>query len=363
MIRSMLASPLLLALMAPFPVAAAGLFDADDTLELTLPVNFEALCRPSETPDCDYWPTVFRITLASGEQREVPVSIRRRDGWRAMHTNCQVPTLFVRFDTAAAAGTPFEGESELALTSHCGKGIARDSGKSPELPSDFERYVINEYLGYRMYNLVTEASLRVRLARIRYLDPEDPRRSITRDAFFAEHFRSLAARLDATALPPGSFEPDRLDQQAAVELALFQFMIGNTDWSIERQENILLLRFADGRDVPVLFDLDMSGLVNAHYAAPASGLPISHVRERMFLGTCHDHANWDAVFGKFRELNAAIQGVVMETPGLGRGDRRATGVYLDEFFGILDDSTAREHQIVSACRNRPEGAEMLSSSR
>lgn len=340
------------------PAQAQGadslLFASNEVLHLTMPIDFDELCRPSESPDCDFTPTVFEYTDSSGQLRSVPAGVRRRDGWRAAETNCQVPTLFVRFTAEDAVGTPFEGQTTLALTSHCGKGISSEKLESPELPSEFESYVINEYLSYRLFNLVTDTSLKVRLARITYVDPDNPRHQFTRDAFFAEHFESLARRLGAELMPARSFDPARLDVMSTAQLALFQFMIGNTDWSIPDQENILLLRFPDGLEVPVAYDLDMSGLVSAHYAYPAPGLPIVNVRQRYFLGYCHAGTDWDALFAKFSDLKIPFISMLVETPGLSRGESRMSRVYLDSFFDILDSPEARQAMIIDACRPWPE---------
>jgi len=330
------------------------LFDTHDVLELTMPVDFDMLCRPAETPDCDYWPTVFEYVDANGNQKTLPISIKRRDGWRAMQTNCQVPTIFVRFSQEDAVGTPFEGQPTLALTSHCGKGILDDTVRSRSLPDEFESYVSNEYLGYRLYNLLTDVSLRVRFIKITYTHPEDSRRDFTRNGFFAEHFETLAERKGARLLPAESFDPEKLDLNAADEMALFNFMIGNTDWSIENQDNVFLLSFPDGRDVPVLYDLDMSGLVNAHYASPTPGLPISKVKHRYYLGYCHPYTDWDALFAKFSGMEENFMKMVIETPGLGRGGRRESGVYLDTFFDTLDSEETRQTRIIERCRPMPE---------
>jgi hypothetical protein len=338
---------------APADARNPLLFESHALLELTMPVNFDTLCRPSQDPECDYLPTVFEYRDAAGNHRSVRIGIRRRDGWRAQRTNCQVPTLFVRFPGEDTRGTPFEGQTELALTSHCGKGISPDNVPSATLPDDFERYAVNEYLGYRLYNLFTEVSLRVRLARITYANPDNPRRSITNDAFFAEHFESLARRVEAELLPARSVDPARLDTRAADQMALFHFMIGNTDWSIAEQENVIILQFPGGEHVPVLYDLDLSGLVNAHYARPAPGLPIESVRQRYYLGYCHPDTDWTALFAKFRALEGDIARMVLETPRLGRGDRRAVGAYLDSFYEILDSPEARQRRIVEACQPWP----------
>jgi hypothetical protein len=332
------------------------LFESDAVLELAMPVDFAALCRPSQDPDCDFVAFPLEYRADDGSWQTLSVELRRRDGWRAQYTNCRIPTLFVRFPPESAVGTPFEGLSTLALTSHCGKGVVVEGGRSIELPSDFEPYVINEYLGYRLYNVLTDASLRVRLARIRYSDPENPRLSITRDAFFSEHFESLVRRNNAELVSEGQFDLARLDAEAASQLALFQYMIGNTDWSIERQDNIVILQMEDGRQVPVLYDLDQSGLVNPHYAKPAAGLPIRTVRQRFFQGFCYPDFDWDALFGTFIGSETEMKNVLSKVPGLRRGDRRIAGVYLDEFFDTLVRLEDRELLIVDGCQPFPSGA-------
>ena len=329
------------------------LFESDSVLKLTMPVDFETLCRPSQNRDCDFTPTVFEYVDRAGENHTIPIGILRRDGWRAMQTNCQVPTLYVRFGEEGTAGTIFEGQTTLPLTSHCGKGISPENVPSRRLPDWFESYVGNEYLGYRLYNLVTEASLRVRLVEITYTHPGRPRLDFTRKAFFSEHFEDLAKRVGAELLPPYSFDPGKLNFQAADQLALFQYMIGNTDWSIENQDNIILLRYPDGSHIPVLYDLDMSALVNAHYARPAASLPIKKVKQRYYMGYCHGDNDWDALFTKFRFLEESVMNILAEAPGLGRGDRRMSGSYLDSFFSAIATPELRQSQIIDACQPLP----------
>ena len=344
--------------LSPFNLAAETpeplLFDSHEVLELTMPVDFDSLCRPSKDPECDYAPTVFEYIDASGKPVSLPISIKRRDGWRALEANCQVPTIFVRFSDVDTAGTLFEGETTLALTSHCGKTLATDSDRSRPMPDEFESYVGNEYLGYRLYNLVTDISLRVRFIKITYANPEDPRRDFTRNAFFAEHIEKLADRMGAQLLPATHFDPAALDTKAADQMALFNFMVGNTDWSIEKQENVFLLRFPDSRDVPVIYDLDMSGLVNPYYAKPAPGLPIKKVKHRYYLGYCHPGTDWDALFAEFSGLEEEIMTMLVTSPGLGRGDRRESGAYLDSFFETLDSFESRNTRIVERCRPIPK---------
>ena len=55
-------------------------------------------------------------------------------------------------------GTIFEGQDKFRVVTHC-----RDR-------DEYEENVLEEYLAYRIYALLTEISFRVRLARITYGD-------------------------------------------------------------------------------------------------------------------------------------------------------------------------------------------------
>jgi hypothetical protein len=331
----------------------APLFATQSVLELSIPIDFKAMCRPRETPDCEFAPTVLEFNDEEGAERSIPIEIRIRGGWRALSKNCLVRLVFIRFDEHSSVGTPFEGQSLLALTTHCGRGLSVENMKANPKPVDFEYYLLKEYLGYRLYNEITDKSLNVRLARIDYTSPDKSSRYMRGYAFFAEHFQTLADRFDATLLPRKSFDSNILDTHSADLLALFQFMIGNTDWSVVRQRNTILIQPPDGKQVPVPYDLDMSGLVNAHYAGPPPLLPIENVRERYYLGFCHPDVDWDALFNHFQNRQDVLLALVEDIPMLGRSVRNSTQRFLKKFFVILNSIESRESKIVNACQPWP----------
>jgi len=150
----------------PADAPVSQLFDSHSVLNLTLPVDFEALCRPRETTDCAYTPTELKIEHEDGATQSIPIEIRIRGGWRSLTKNCNVPLLFVRFSEQNTAGTPFEGQSLLPLTTHCGKFHGLDNPIAARRHGTYEQVLLREYLGYRLYNLITDASLRIRLVLI-----------------------------------------------------------------------------------------------------------------------------------------------------------------------------------------------------
>jgi len=336
-------------LSASLAQAQDPLFASDTVLVLKIPLNFRELCRPRETGDCQFAPTTLVYDDVSGRARSLPIEVKVRGGWRSLSRNCSAPLLWIRFDSATTAGTPFEGQYLLPLTTHCGRGFSLWSMRRSSRQSDYEQFLLREFLGQRIYTLLTEFSLRSRLVRISYPDPDRPHRSALHYAFFTEHFDTLAARTGNQRLPRGNFDHEVLDAQASARLALFQYMIGNTDWSIARERNTMLLLTPDGRQLPVPYDLDMSGLVNADYAGPAPGLPIENVRQRYFLGFCQPGTDWEAVFAGFGEKRDAVLALTDRIPGFDGSSKRATLRYLQQFFEILDSPSERRERILDAC--------------
>jgi hypothetical protein len=349
-------SILLLAALPLLAEASTPLFDSDELLEITLTADFSELCHPRETEDCDFTPSTLTYRGADGKKLGLDVGIQVRGGWRSLSRNCSVPLLWVHFDPAVVEGTLFEGQSLLPLTTHCGRGISADPAFSGIRRSDYEQYVLREYLGHRLYNELTAYSLRARLLRIAYPKPGS-NRGVHHYAFFVEHFDDAAERTGTRRQERGQFDPEKLDADAAARLALFQYMIGNTDWSIARERNTMLLLTDDGRQLPVPYDLDMSGLVNAGYAGPAPGVPIDTVRQRWFLGYCQPGTDWAALFSLFQERRDSILAAGEELPGFSRNSLRSTRTFLDQFFKVLDSPEARQERIVGACLPWPPSGE------
>jgi len=340
---------------APLPPQELPLFISNELIELSLSVHFDALCRPNEVEDCQYSQAILVYEAADDERRSIPVEIRVRGGWRARKDNCEVPPLFVRFDEEGTAGTPFSGQDLLPLTTHCKNLRIRAHGAQPS--RNYEHYVLKEYLGYRLYNMLTERSLRVRLVRITYKNPAEEGDERVRYAFFTEHFDSMAARLGMHRLGGDAFNHERVDLRSFDEVALFNFMIGNTDFSVVRGRNIVLLADASAQQYPVPYDLDMSGLVDAEYAGVSPRLDFRDPRQRYYLGFCHPRRDYAALFSDFQRTEKGALELVRDTPGLDRESRKTSRRYLQQFFAILDSPQKSTRDIMDACHPWPPSPE------
>ena len=260
-----------------------------------------------------------------------------RGRYRADTVRCALPALFVFF-TGDTYDTPFAGENMLPLTTHCARS------------AEYEQYLLKEYLAYKMYDALSSNSLRVRLVRVTYRDSAGRLEPIERYAFFTEHFDSFARRHAAATRPEQLFDPRAADPQEMAVFDLFQYAIGNTDWSAVKGHNVLIVESETGAVTPVPFDFDFSGLVDAEYATVAPGLAIRSVRQRVFRGICDPQTDWEAAFGHFAARRADVLALADVIPGLEPRQRDGAVDYLEGAFATFATPERRRTLIVDACR-------------
>jgi ATP:ADP antiporter, AAA family len=319
--------------------AQPTLFASHEPINVMLEADLKSLCRRDGPKRCEDTPAAVTFRDSGGAEHRIDATLRVRGKWRADASHCAVPPLFVVVDDAADRATILgDHPTVLPLTTHC-----------REKPSAYEQYVLKEYLAYRLYALLTDQSLRVQLARITYRNSARRGRNVERFALFVEHFDALAARLGGEIIDPDDVDLADADPRALTRLELFQYMIGNTDWSIAAGHNIVHLRAADGSIIPVPYDFDFSGLVNALYAGPPPQLPIRTVTQRLFRGYCRSDVSSEDLFDELADRQADAQRLVAETPGLDARHRNEVARFLEGFFQALASPKKRQ-RIVAQCR-------------
>lgn len=311
-------------LMAAAAASAEGrLFDAHTVLEIELRGPLEATLDDTRRRD----ERPFVVVLGG---REIGTNLRVRGNSRA--EVCRFPPLRLSFAPGDAEGTAFEGLDAVKLVTHCRPG------------KSYSENVVEEFLAYRLFQLVSDKAFRVRLLRVHYVDTERPgREPVSRFAVAIEPEKDLAARLGGDVLETEYVKTKYLDRQQAAVLFVFQFLIGNTDWSLVRAtgqkhccHNVTLIDVA-GRHVPVPYDFDQSGIVNAAYARPHPGLGLRTVRTRRYRGNCISGLDLDTAVQQVVAAEAAIRAQVASLPGATSKQAARRQAYLDEFFAKAVD--------------------------
>jgi hypothetical protein len=335
--RRVLGTVLALLIVWKPPQAQPGLFDDAEPLAITLSFDFRTLCRAGADVDCPDTKGTLTYVDRDGADRAMPIWIRARGRWRNVSANCSMPPLSVIFGDGTE-GTVFAGQTMLPLTTHCN-----------ENPAAQEQYVLKELLAYRIYNELTDKSFRVRPARVRYELTGRRPRTVERYAFFTEHFDSLAARNGAQFWPTENFDPRTGDVAQLATVELFEFMIGNTDWSLLRGHNIAHLRAADNTVAAVPYDFDFSGIVNASYAT-SQARGVRRVTQRVYRGFCHPGLDWEALFRRFETEREPIAALIDRTPALDEAQRSMVRAYVASFYEIIGSPERRQDDIVEECR-------------
>lgn len=321
---------------------ALPLFAEDTPLELTLEGPFRTLSR--ERREREELDGLVRIPEAGGEAAQLDVELRTRGNSRL--DICTYPPLRLDFPRRATTGTIFAGQNRLKLVTLC-----KDT-------RDYREYLALEYLAYRMLNVLTDASYRVRWVEIDYVDTDSSRKQRDhRAGFLIEDDAELASRQGMEVWEVDRLAVTDLEPAKAALVSVFEFMIGNADWAGtagppgERCcHNADLLRDREGRAILVPYDFDQSGLVDAEFAVPPPDLGLRSVRQRIYRGYCANNGALAATFEQFDAARPRIEALIADTDVRARTRSRVSR-YIADFYAIINDPDAREDDIVGRCRS------------
>jgi hypothetical protein len=317
------------------PHDAARVFTAEEPLALTLTANIDRL-RHDKNQNAPWRWALVSVADSSGAKLEIPLKVKTRGIWRLKQ--CDFPPLRLDFVKGAVKHTLFSKLDKPKLVTHC-----RDS-------DDYEQYLLQELQLYRVYSLLTPYSHRVRLARVTYADSGSGKVVATRYGFLEEEPAALAHRVGGMLMQQKGGGPSDVEPKKGEIFALFQYMIGNTDWSIAGLHNVEMVDTETGY-VPIAYDFDFSGAVDTKYASVDPSLPIHRVRERLYRGYCLPADVYEPTFALFNAKRDSIYALYRDPIGrLLKGDRaKETLEYFDEFYRTINDQRAAKRLIIDRC--------------
>ena len=313
------------------------LFASEDILELTIRVDVKSLVNDREVRDEH---NAILWHLENGElktQHEIKLVVRGKN--RTRTDVCSFPPLTVNFKKKQVENSIFEGQNKLKLVSHCKK------------QNSFKDYIFKEYLIYKLYEEITEQSLKVRLCKINWIDKKNPDGQETYYGFLIEDIDDSAERNGKIEFDKKIGSQQSCNNELLEKLTFFQFMIGNLDWSIPHQHNIKLIADENGGlPVPIPYDFDASGFVNAPYAVPPGNLSLASIRTRVFWGLCRPDKGYNNTADYYKHNKENFLNIVSEFSLLSDKAKKSTVKYMEGFFEILENEKQFNKKIVRACR-------------
>jgi len=301
---------------------SSNLFNSDEVMELTLQGDLKTVFR-DRGDDPQYHPATIQYQ-ADQIAIKIPIEIKTRGHFRKIATNCIYPPILLNF---AKSSTPkssvFKDQDKVKLVTPC-RG---------------DQYVIHEYLVYKLYNLITPMSFKARLVKVIYQDTVKNKSSDPYYGILIEEEEQMAKRNLSRSLEKIGLRPEETQKGDFLKMAVFEYMIGNTDWSVQFQQNIKLIT-VDSTSLPttIPYDFDHAGIVRAPYAMPAEELQMSSTLERRYRGYCiPEMSQFTEVFETFNQLKDDFYSLYEGNPLLSSSYQNQTLKFLDQFYETIND--------------------------
>lgn len=296
-----------------------NLFASDDLLEMTLAFDMKEFLKTKN--QLKYHDATLTVKTFAGDSVTEHIELKARGKMRCDY--CSFPPIMMKLKEKNSIPGGIQDRGNFKLVTHC--------NRSPKN----EDYVLKEYLVYRLLNLVTPYSFKTRLVRIQYVDIHETKKSFTTYGFLIENLDQLAERNNAVVIDNPNLAQSHMNSEDMARTSLFNYMIGNTDWSVASQHNVKVLKSVNvlsDKGIPVSYDFDFSGFVNTSYAAPCGKIPIKNVTERYYQGMCLSEEDINPVLEEFEDLKGRFISTIDNFEYLSTGSRKQLESYINSFY-------------------------------
>jgi hypothetical protein len=313
------------------------IFKSEKVLEVSLESDFKALIKNKYKDEYQeayfYYP--FNDTVSVSRK----IKIKPRGEFR--RKNCHFPPIKLNFPKGAEKIKQLAEFDKMKMVVDCKRS------------KTYQQWVLNEYLTYKLYNILTDYSYRVRLLKVKYVDTSGKYKMAEQYAFLIESTGQMASRLNCIEIETEKIMDSYTNPEMTMMMYLFQYLIGNTDWSIPALHNMKMLKSKDPtQTIPIVvpYDFDYSGIVNTTYAIPHEMLGIESVRQRKYWGYCRPKNKVDEVVQIFNDKKDDIYRLYNDSGLLEQNYLKSTLNYIDEFYKIINNESSLNRNIMESCR-------------
>lgn len=310
------------------------LFASVKPLDVTFTANLRRLRSDKDTNAP--WRTATLSYAGDAGPVVIPARAKTRGIWRLAH--CAFPPLRLDFPAKEAKSTLFAHLGKPKLVNYC-----RDDDAG-------NQYILQELQLYRVYQLLTPVSYRTRLLRMAYVDSAKGDTVTRRYAFIAEDPEGLAKRLGGLVVKTKGATADDLAPEPLAVAYVFQYMIGNTDFSFSARHNLEFVS-KDGTIYPIIFDYDQAGVINTAYSTPDPSLGLRRVTERLYRGLCVPPDTMKAVIADLKAKRNDVEAIYRDDISKLMGGMMIASAtrYLNQFYSDIENPRNVQRDIIDRC--------------
>ncbi|MEP6926324.1 MAG: hypothetical protein ABI834_01750 [Ginsengibacter sp.] len=312
------------------------LFDDDDILHFKLEGKLNELFN-DRNDNAVYHPMLLQYMRKDSSFNSLQIMVKTRGHFRRLKGNCKMPPLLLNLSKAEKIkNSIFDKQNKLKLV----------------VPCQGDEYVIKEWLVYKLYNIITEKSFKAKLVQVDFEDSSMKRKPESHYCILLEDEKKVAERNKAFVWNKKLVAMRNTNGDEFKKLTVFEYMIGNTDWSVPYLQNIVLItKDSTKAAIAIPYDFDHAGIVEAPYADAAAELEIASTRERLYRGYCEsDRKNFAETFELFNRHKNDIYDVYSNCTLLKPKYVKSTLSYLDDFYKIINNDKAIADQFEKPCR-------------
>lgn len=302
----------------------ASIFDHEKPLNLSLKYDISAFIKNKQKGE--YLPAELKIHLNENDSIVKNIRLKARGNFRRGH--CFFPPIYLNFKTDPIQNTDLAGIKKIKMVTHCSSAKSADA------------YIMKEYLAYKIFNQITDKSFRVKLLNIKYIDTGKKERNYERRGFLIEPLDLLVKRTNSVEIESEYVREEHVLQFETDVVALFEYLIANTDWRIKGGHNMKYMKSLTSvtpQVIPVPYDFDYAGFVGTHYSFPQEWTSIDDVKEREYLGYCrNNYEDYERAIEVFANKKDVILETITQFPYLDKKEKKSLIKFCQDFFDLVD---------------------------
>ncbi len=312
-------------------------FGNDEPLSFTLKFDIKTF-RKTKSKE-EYQAAELIIHFDDSTSISHNIKLRSRGDFRKKY--CSLPPFWLNIKNAELGFKDLEDVVKIKVVAHC---------KKADIYND---YVLKEYLAYKLYNIISPYSFRVRLVKIQYIDTGRDNKITENWGFILEPEDLMEKRLDAHFIKNDRLAMATVNRDIIDRLAIFQYMIGNSDYSVTGRHNLKIISlYGSGPigNIPIPYDFDYTGFVNTTYAVPGENLGINSVTDRYFLGACRGDYIYELVIQEMNDNKREFLNLLQQFEYISLKQKMETLNYIESYYTEASTKWFISRNLKGTCR-------------
>ena len=313
------------------------LFEDEEPIHLTLKFDIKNYQKTRSKEEYQPAELIYRIN----DSLTITHDVRLRTRGEFRKKFCALPPFWLNIKDANIRSETLQGVKKMKVVTHC-----RNS-------KIYKDYILKEYLVYKMFNIISPYSFRVRLLKMIYVDTGRYDELTENWAFIIEPEAIMARRLEGVFIENDRLAMATVDDEFMDRLAIFQYMIGNADYSVTGRHNLKIFSLDNPGSIgyiPVPYDFDYTGFVNTTYAVPSENLGIKSVRERYYLGPCRSDDTYNMMIQELNDKKSEILELLQPFEYMTIKQKIEMLKYIESYFTAASADRFIQRELETTCR-------------